>query len=40
MNIDIVDDKRFNKCGIGERIDHHIMKGLKRKEVISLATVV
>jgi len=41
MNIvDIVDDIGFNRCGIGERIDRHIMKGLERKEVISLATVV
>jgi hypothetical protein len=40
MNIvDIVDDLGFDRRGIGERGDRHIMKGLERKEVISPVTV-
>lgn len=40
MNIiDIVDVVRFDRRGIGERGDRHIMKGLERKEVISQVTI-
>jgi len=33
------DDIGYDRGGIGERVDRHIMKGLERKEVISQVTV-
>jgi hypothetical protein len=40
MNIvDIDGFIEFDRRGIGERVDRHIMKGLERKEVISPVTV-